>query len=48
METYLKVNKEFSTTIVIVTHENDVAAYARKSIYMRGKNREGGRTWIID
>ncbi|MGC9105467.1 MAG: ABC transporter ATP-binding protein [Thermoprotei archaeon] len=35
METFLKANKEFGRTVIIVTHEPDVAAYARKKIRMK-------------
>lgn len=35
MELILKIKKEHDTTIIMVTHDSDVAAYADKTIYMK-------------
>ena len=35
METFLKANKEFGTTIIIVTHDPDIASYAERKIHIR-------------
>ena len=32
MEIFVKLNKESNITIILVTHENDIAAYSRRVI----------------
>ncbi|BCU70924.1 ABC transporter ATP-binding protein [Stygiolobus caldivivus] len=35
METFIKANKEFGTTIILVTHEPDIASYAERKVHVR-------------
>ncbi|MEM0200421.1 MAG: ABC transporter ATP-binding protein [Saccharolobus sp.] len=35
MDTFKKINEELKTTIVVVTHDKEVASYARRKIFIR-------------
>ncbi|AEB94813.1 ABC transporter ATP-binding protein [Metallosphaera cuprina] len=35
LETFMRANKDFGTTVVIITHDPDVASLARKKIHIR-------------
>jgi putative ABC transport system ATP-binding protein len=35
MELFVKLNKESNITIILVTHENDIAAFSRRRIFFR-------------